>query len=84
MRGLDADNLNECFYRGLMRVHHASGERAQAMSLYARLQETLSAGLGIQPSRETQGLYEQISRDDPAIHDSANALLRPVAMSRHG
>ncbi len=69
MHGLDADSLNEAFYRGLMRVHQAAGDRSQALRLYGRLQETLSASLGIAPARETQALYEQCLRGEPGAGD---------------
>jgi ATP/maltotriose-dependent transcriptional regulator MalT/DNA-binding SARP family transcriptional activator len=76
LRGLDADTLNESFYRGLMRAHHLSGRRAEAMSLYARLQQALHDALGIEPSRETQALYEQISQAQAGTRQAATAWRR--------
>jgi DNA-binding SARP family transcriptional activator len=76
MRGLDADNLNESFYCGLMRVHQLCGRSAEAMSLYARLQQALSGTLGIEPSAEARALYEQISREQPPGRDAGDAWRR--------
>jgi LuxR family maltose regulon positive regulatory protein len=76
LRGLDADSLNESFYRGLMRAYHLSGRRAEAMSLYARLQEALRAALDIEPSRQTQALYEQVSQEQTGIRQVASSWQR--------
>lgn len=61
-RGLEADNLAESFYRGLMRAHAATGEKAEAISAFGRCRELLSIVLGVKPSTETERLYREISR----------------------
>jgi len=60
LRGLDADGLSEVFYQGLMRCHRDAGRPAEALILYQRFRQTLSASLGIQPSHETDALAGSI------------------------
>jgi DNA-binding SARP family transcriptional activator len=60
-RGLEADNLAESFYRGLMRALDATGNPAEAVSAYRRCRELLSIVLGLKPSMETDRLYREIS-----------------------
>lgn len=61
LRGLDADPLNESFYRALMRTHHRCGRQAEALTLYQRMQDALSSAFGIQPSEESQALYREMA-----------------------
>ena len=60
LRGIDADGLAEEFYRGLMRCHGKLGRRAEAMSIFRQLRQTLSVTLGICPSKESQALFESL------------------------
>ncbi|HWZ72698.1 MAG TPA: BTAD domain-containing putative transcriptional regulator [Casimicrobiaceae bacterium] len=60
-RGLEADNLAESFYRGLMRALAATGDQAEALSAFRRCRELLSIVLGIKPSAETDRLYREIA-----------------------
>jgi ATP/maltotriose-dependent transcriptional regulator MalT/DNA-binding SARP family transcriptional activator len=60
-RGLEADNLAESFYRGLMRSLAASGDQAEALNAFRRCRELLSIVLGVKPSAETERLYREIS-----------------------
>ncbi|GIL05033.1 hypothetical protein FBR04_15380 [Betaproteobacteria bacterium PRO7] len=60
-RGLEADNLSESFYRGLMRALAAQGEQAEALNAYRRCRELLSIVLGVKPGAETERLYRQIA-----------------------
>ena len=60
-RGLEADNLAETFYRGLMRSLAANGEQAEALNAYRRCRELLSIVLGVKPAGETERLYRQIA-----------------------
>jgi len=55
-QGIEADELAEEFYRGLMRCYRAREERAEAFSVYRRLKRTLSVTLGITPSPATEQL----------------------------
>jgi DNA-binding SARP family transcriptional activator len=60
-RGLEADNLCEPFYRGLMRSLVASGDHAEALNAYRRCRQLLSIVLGVKPSGETERLHRQIA-----------------------
>jgi ATP/maltotriose-dependent transcriptional regulator MalT/DNA-binding SARP family transcriptional activator len=60
-RGLEADNLAESFYRGLMRALAAMGDQAEALNAFRRCRELLSIVLGIKPSAETDRLYREIA-----------------------
>jgi DNA-binding SARP family transcriptional activator len=59
-RGLEADNLAESFYRGLMRALAATGDQAEAINAFRRCRELLSIVLGVKPSPETDRLYREI------------------------
>lgn len=56
-RGIDSDPLMESFYQGVMRCYAQTGRRAEALSTYRRLRQTLSVVLGIEPSAATKALY---------------------------
>ncbi|MCC6194142.1 MAG: AAA family ATPase [Burkholderiales bacterium] len=60
-RGLEADNLAESIYRGLMRALDATGNHAEALAAYRRCRELLSIVLGLKPSAETQRLHREIA-----------------------
>jgi len=60
-RALEADNLAESLYRGLMRAMAATGDRAEAMNTFRRCRELLSIVLGVKPSAETSRLYQEIA-----------------------
>lgn len=51
------DPFRESSYGLLMEVHHATGNRAEALRVYQRLQQVLAAGLGADPAPETQERY---------------------------
>jgi ATP/maltotriose-dependent transcriptional regulator MalT/DNA-binding SARP family transcriptional activator len=57
-RALEADDLAESFYRGLMQCHAALGRRADAVEVYSRCRSTLAARLSLEPSPETRAIYE--------------------------
>jgi DNA-binding SARP family transcriptional activator len=59
-RGLEADNLAESFYRGLMRALAATGDKAEALNVFRRCRELLSIVLGVKPSAETERLHQEI------------------------
>ena len=61
-RGLEADNLAESIYRGLMRALAATGDHAEALTAYRRCRELLSIVLGLKPSLETERLYREIAQ----------------------
>jgi DNA-binding SARP family transcriptional activator len=60
-RGLEADNLAEPLYRGLMRALVVTGDRAEALNAYRRCRELLSIVLGVKPSAETERLHREIA-----------------------
>lgn len=60
LRGLEADDLAEAFYQGLMRCYQATGRRSEALSVFRRLRRTLSVTLGIHPSEQSEALYKSL------------------------
>jgi DNA-binding SARP family transcriptional activator len=59
-RGIEADELAEDFYRGLMRCYQAREEGAAALTAYRRLKQILSVTLGIGPSPATEQLAREL------------------------
>lgn len=57
LRGIDADDVVEPFYQGLMRCYHRLDRVPEAVSAYRRLRETLRATLNLEPSGVTERLY---------------------------
>jgi DNA-binding SARP family transcriptional activator len=62
-RGIELDNLAERLYRGLMVCHRALGNHAEAFQTYRRCRELLSVVLGVQPTAQTQAVYESLKHD---------------------
>ena len=62
-RGIDADELAEEFYQGVMRCHAATGRSAEGIATYRRLRQTLSVVLGLKPSTQTEQLA-QLLKDE--------------------
>jgi DNA-binding SARP family transcriptional activator len=60
LRGLDADNVVEPFYQGLMRCYHSLDRMPEAVSAYRRLKQTLSVTLSLPPSAATEKLYQTL------------------------
>lgn len=60
LRGLDADNVVEPFYQGLMRCYHRLDRLPEAVSAYRRLKQTLSITLSLPPSEGTEKLYRSL------------------------
>jgi len=61
-RGIEADELAEEFYQGVMRCHAAMGRTAEGMAAYRRLRQTLSVVLGVQPSESSEQLMQLLGR----------------------
>jgi pentatricopeptide repeat protein len=59
-RGLDADDLAESFYQGLMRCYARLGQYAEAVAAYGRCRHMLSVGLGQGPSLATERLHQSL------------------------
>ena len=58
--GLEADNVVEPFYQGLMRCYHRLDRLPEAVSAYRRLKQTLSVLLSLPPSAGTEKLYRTL------------------------
>lgn len=61
------DRARERTHRRLMRLFHFSGYRTEALRQYARCVRALAEELGVEPTQQTQQLYEQIRVDSPKI-----------------
>jgi DNA-binding SARP family transcriptional activator len=59
-RGLDADDVVEPFYQGLMRCYRRLDRVPEAVSAYRRLKQLLSVTLRLSPSGGTERLYESL------------------------
>ena len=62
-RGIDADELAEEFYQGVMRCHAATGRSAEGIATYRRLRQTLSVVLGLKPSTQTEQLAQLLREE---------------------
>src|SRR6185503_11252040 len=71
LKGLEADDLSEPFYQGLMRCYRGLGRHAEAMNAFRRLRQLLSVVLGIAPSASTQAIAHSLQRENPAQFDSS-------------
>jgi two-component SAPR family response regulator len=61
-RGIELDNLAEPLYRGLMLCHREMGDHPEALRVYRRCRELLSVVLGVQPTAETQEIYQSLKQ----------------------
>jgi len=61
-RGLEVDDLAEEFYLRMMKCYQNMGKRAEALAVYKRCYQILSAVLGIEPSHEIESLKAEILR----------------------
>ncbi|MCC7547085.1 MAG: winged helix-turn-helix domain-containing protein [Burkholderiales bacterium] len=71
-KGLDADDLAEEFYQGLMRCYLAQQRPAEGMQVFRRLRQTLSVLLGLSPSPRSQSLSADLQR----VGQAASAQIR--------
>jgi LuxR family maltose regulon positive regulatory protein len=55
-RGLEADDLVEAMFQGIMRCHLALGRRADALATFQRLRRTFASKLRTLPSAESVAL----------------------------
>lgn len=72
-RGIDADALIEGFHQGLMRCYIEMGCKAEAMSAYRRLRQTLSVVLGIAPSQSTESILRSVYDLEPDQQSVVNS-----------
>jgi DNA-binding SARP family transcriptional activator len=67
-------------YRALMIAHARLGHKAKAKETYQRCVEALQRELGLEPSEETQELYQQLMSTRPLAKP---AMAAPAAAPRH-
>lgn len=63
----------ESAYRALMLTYAMLGDRAQCVAAYERCKTALAKDLNVEPSPETQALYEELLRGDTMASVSLNA-----------
>jgi ATP/maltotriose-dependent transcriptional regulator MalT/DNA-binding SARP family transcriptional activator len=59
-KGLEVDEFGEVFCQRLMLCYHASGRKAEALSIYDRFCKRIQSVLGVNPSPKTQAIYETV------------------------
>jgi DNA-binding SARP family transcriptional activator len=59
-RGLEADDLAEAFYLGMMRCYRALNRPAEGIAVFRRLRQTLSVVLGVVPSHAADELAREL------------------------
>jgi DNA-binding SARP family transcriptional activator len=74
-RALSLDPLREELYAQLMKVHAAAGRRSHALATYERCRRVLERELGVEPSRETDRV-----RDEVETAAAGPATTAPVAL----
>lgn len=83
-RILRYDRARERTHRRLMRLHYLAGDRTGALRQYARCVSALAGELGVEPSRSTVQLYEQIRADrlaEPVGHGLPDADEAPAPLA---
>ncbi|MCP4932795.1 MAG: AAA family ATPase [bacterium] len=71
-------SVPEPAYRGLMHAHAGLGDVAAIAAAFRRCEAALEADLGVEPSAETQTLYETLKRN-PAAVVPATKIIPPHA-----
>jgi DNA-binding SARP family transcriptional activator len=59
-RAIEVDDLAEVFYQSLMLCLKQLGRRSDALAVYQRCRKTLAACLDIEPTPETEVIYESL------------------------
>ena len=60
LKAVGLDQYRKRTYQSLMRAYAATGNRAEAVSVYHRFRELLATDLGTEPSQETEAIYLQL------------------------
>jgi DNA-binding SARP family transcriptional activator len=60
LRAIEADDLVEPFYQGLMRCYQQLGRIPEAISAYRRLTQALSVNLGLRPGAASESLARSL------------------------
>lgn len=66
-KAIEEDPRREDVYAALMKAQMAAGQRCSAIRTYFQCKEFLREELGLDPSSETQALYEQLIASDPSL-----------------
>lgn len=79
-RVLAADAANETAHQHLMVCYAAHGDRSAALEQFEKCKQALHDELGVEPSRETLALYEQIRKQEATGSSAARLtnLPRPL------
>lgn len=80
-RLLARDRLREPVYRALMRLYVRTGERPEALKLYAACREALKRDLGVEPDIKTEELYRDILTDRSSAPSVAEDKRAPDRLS---
>jgi DNA-binding SARP family transcriptional activator len=59
-KGIESDDLAEEFYQRLMTCYLHVGKRTEAIRIYKRCKDRLSAVLGIAPSPKTEAIHQTL------------------------
>ncbi len=59
-KGLEIDDLSENIYQKLIHCHACSGSHAEAVAAYEQCRQRLKTNFGIEPSRKTEQLYQEL------------------------
>lgn len=78
---LTVDKANEAAHQHLMFCHSALGDRAAALDQYEFCKRALLEELGIEPSRETQQLYETIRKQTETKSTAARLTNLPKPLT---
>lgn len=66
-KAVEADAHREDTYFALMKAQVAAGQRCSAIRTYFECRQFLKDELGLDPSIETEGLYDQLISTDPSL-----------------
>jgi LuxR family transcriptional regulator, maltose regulon positive regulatory protein len=75
-RGLDADDLAEEFYQGLMICHQRLNQEAEARAVYHRCRKILSSAIGVEPSPKTEAIYQSLMKNVTTPGQTARTFQR--------
>lgn len=75
-RQIELDNLRESAYRQLMEIMALEGQRSEAMAVYEKCRRLFAEELGMEPSKRTTELYEQILTGDPNFEPGLSQTVR--------
>jgi len=62
LRAFEVEPVAEVFCRRIMIIYAQLGRRAEAVAIYQRFGQSLRTRLGMNPTQETQALYQTLSK----------------------